>query len=132
VLNDLNLPSPDEAIGWIVEGAGGALVPLNDTELMADLMRSLLLPVVIVARSELGTINHTLLTLEALRARKLCVAGVVMVGKPDRDNREAIEHYGRVSVLGEMPLLDPLNAAAVRRWAAAELDPYGRLAEFFG
>jgi dethiobiotin synthase len=132
VLNDLKLPSPDEAICWIVEGAGGALVPLNDTELMADLMRSLSLPVVIVARSELGTINHTLLTLEALRARKLCVAGVVMVGKPNRDNREAIEHYGRVSVLGEMPLLDPLNAAAVRRWAVAELDPYGRLAEFFG
>jgi dethiobiotin synthase len=129
-LDDLKLPSADEAIRWIVEGAGGALVPLNDTDLMADLMGSLALPVLIVARSELGTINHTLLTLEALRARKLCVAGVVMVGELNRDNREAIEHYGRVSVLGEMPLLDPLDTATVRQWATTKLDPEGHLLEF--
>ena len=130
LLDDLKLPSVDEAIRWIVEGAGGALVPLNDTDLMADLMGSLALPVVIAARSELGTINHTLLTLEALRARKLCVAGVVMVGEPNRDNCQAIEHYGRVSVLGEMPLLDPLDTATVRQWAATKLDPEGHLLEF--
>ena len=53
---------------WIVEGAGGALVPINDSELMTDLMVRLALPVVVVARSRLGTINHTLLTLEALEA----------------------------------------------------------------
>jgi dethiobiotin synthase len=129
-LDDLKLPSADETIRWIVEGAGGALVPLNDTDLMADLMGSLALPAVIVARSELGTINHTLLTLEALRARKLCVAGVVMVGEPNRDNREAIEHYGRVSVLGEIPRLNPLDTATVRQWAATKLDPKGHLLEF--
>jgi dethiobiotin synthase len=131
-LDDLKLPSPDEGIRWIVEGAGGALVPLNDTDLMVDLMCSLALPVVIVARSELGTINHSLLTLEALHARKLCVAGVVMVGEPNRENREAIEHYGRVCVLGEMPLFNPLDVATVRRWAVAELDPYGHLQGFLG
>ncbi len=54
---------------WIVEGAGGVLVPLNERELMIDLMTVLGLPVVIAARSGLGTINHTLLTIEALRAR---------------------------------------------------------------
>ena len=63
-----------------MEGARGALVPLNDTHRMIDLMRALALPVLVVSRSSLGTINHTLLTLEALRARFLSVAGVVMVG----------------------------------------------------
>ena len=81
----------------------------------------------VVARSTLGTINHTLLTLEALRARSLAVAGVVMVGDPDRDNREAITRYGRVDVLGELPRLEPLSAAALDGWVRGGLDPGGRL-----
>ena len=114
----------------IVEGAGGVLVPINDTELMVDLMRALALPVVVAARSSLGTINHTLLALEALRARNLCAAGVVMVGPPNRDNRAAVEQYGGVPVLGEMPVWKPLEPAAVAEWATRELDPQGRLLEF--
>ena len=112
---------------WIIEGAGGVLVPLNDRDLMADLMRVLALPVLVVARSALGTINHTLLTVEALRARSLCVAGVVMVGDKNSDNRDAIEHYGAVPVLGELPRLEPLDSAALAGWAATELDPHNRL-----
>ena len=112
---------------WIVEGAGGALVPLNDNSLMTDLMQALALPVLIVARAGLGTINHTLLTLEALRARSLCVAGVVMVGDKNPENRDAIEHYGHVAVLGEMPLWNPLDTAPLAKLAATELDLQGRL-----
>ena len=68
----------------------------------------------VVARSTLGTINHTLLTLEALRARSLTIAGVVMVGDGNIDNRRAIEHYGRVQVLGELPMLQPLTPSALQ------------------
>jgi dethiobiotin synthase len=114
---------------WIVEGAGGALVPINDADLMADLMRALALPVLVVARSSLGTINHTLLTLEALRARSLSVPGVVMVGDKNPDNRAAIEQYGRVPVLGEMPVWQTLDSATLADWASRELDPQGRLLE---
>jgi dethiobiotin synthase len=104
--------------GWsIVEGAGGVLVPLNDRELMADLMTALDLPVVVVARSTIGTINHTLLTLEALRARGLAIAGVVMVGEPSPENRMAIEAHGGVTTLGELPRLDPLSADDLKRVA---------------
>ena len=124
------LPRDAESARWIVEGAGGVLVPLNQRDVMADLMRALALPVLVVARSRLGTINHTLLTLEALRSRALCVAGVVMVGDKNQANRAAIEHYGRVPVLGEMPLLDPLDAASLGGWAAAEFDPASRLTEW--
>jgi dethiobiotin synthetase len=75
---------------WIVEGAGGILVPINESTLMIDLIAALAVPSIVVARSTLGTINHTLLTLEALRTRGLPVAGVVMVGPRNADNREAI------------------------------------------
>ena len=84
---------------------------------MADLMVILGLPVVVAARTTLGTINHTLLTLEALRARALRVAGVVMIGDGDADNRAAIEHYGNVSVVAEMPRFDSLTPECLRSWA---------------
>jgi dethiobiotin synthase len=116
---------------WIVEGAGGVLVPLDESHTMAHLMVRLALPVLVVARSTIGTINHTLLTLEALRARSLTVSGVVMVGERRSDNRTAIEHYGQTAVLGEMPRFDPLTPERLSRWARAELDPGGRLEEFF-
>jgi len=120
-------PADSSKAAWIVEGAGGALVPLNDTELMTDLMRALALPVLVVARSGLGTINHTLLTMAALRARDLSIAGVVMVGDPNSDNRAAIEHYGCAPVLGEMPLWNPLDRERLAAWAATSLDPQQRL-----
>jgi dethiobiotin synthase len=124
------LPPDPRAFRWIVEGAGGALVPLNGRDLMIDLMRALALPVLVVARSTLGTINHTLLTLEALRARSLCIAGVIMVGEQNEPNRAAIERYGRVPVLAEMAVLQPLDARTLGLWARTHLDPHGRLLEF--
>jgi len=114
---------------WIVEGAGGVLVPVGDTTNMADLMTRLGLPVVVVARTALGTINHTLLTLEALRLRSIETAGVIMVGVPNADNREAIERYGRVQVLGEMPRIEPLTSERLAIWAVSGLDRQGRLLE---
>jgi dethiobiotin synthetase len=115
---------------WIVEGAGGVLVPLNDRELLIDLVVALRLPVVIVARSGLGTINHTLMTIEVLGRRHVPLAGVVMVGAPDAENRSAIEHYGGVPVLGELPVMNPLTADRLQAWANASLDAGGQLAEF--
>ena len=73
-----SLPGGNNA--WLVEGAGGVLVPVNETHMIADLISRLGLAVVVVARSGLGTINHTLLTLEALRARALPIAGVLLAG----------------------------------------------------
>jgi dethiobiotin synthetase len=107
---------------WIVEGAGGALVPINKEELMIDLIKTLALPVVVVARTELGTINHTLLTLEALRTRELTVAGVVLVGEKRSGTRASIEEFGNIEVLGEMPRFPDLNPATLRAWAEQHLD----------
>jgi dethiobiotin synthetase len=112
---------------WIIEGAGGVLVPINDSEHMVDLARMLSLPVVVVISTKLGTINHTLLTLEALRKRALIVTGVVMVGDKDTQVRETIEAYGLVQVLGEMPTFPDLSRDTLSRWARRELDEQGVL-----
>ena len=106
----------------VAEGAGGALVPVNDIQFMIDLMARLDLPVVITARSTLGTINHTLLTIEALRRRSLTIAGAVMVGPPNQENRRAIEQYGGLPVIGEMPVFEKLSPDTLSAWAAAEFD----------
>ena len=100
---------------WIVEGAGGVLVPLNEEDLMITLIARLNLPTLVVARTTLGTINHTLLTLEALRARSIDVAGVIMVGEANADNRMAVEHYGHLRV-AEMPKMTPLDHASLLTW----------------
>jgi dethiobiotin synthetase len=115
------------SIRWIVEGAGGVLVPLNEHDLMADLMVALGLPVVVVARTTLGTINHTLLTLEALRARSLTIAGVFLVGDRVLSNTEAIMAYGRVPIVAELPRLNPLTPEALAQ-CSRDLDPDNHLA----
>lgn len=98
----------------IVEGAGGVLAPLNDESLIIDLMVRLKLPALVVARSELGTLNHTLLTLEALEKRNIPVLGVVMNGPQNESNRKAIEYYGKTSVLAEIESLDELSPAVLQ------------------
>lgn len=122
------LPSND-GTSWIAEGAGGVLVPVNESQTMVDLISYLALPVLVVARTGLGTINHTLLTLEALNIRHLRVAGVMMIGEPNADNRSAIEQYGHVPVVAEMPILAPLDPGLLGAWSVTHLDPQGRLLE---
>jgi dethiobiotin synthase len=93
----------------IAEGAGGILVPVNDSEFMLDLAWRLGFPVLIAARAELGTINHTLLTVRALRYMKMCVKGVVMIGQRNRDNERSVEHFAAVPVVGSIPWLDTID-----------------------
>ena len=114
---------------WIVEGAGGVLVPLNDRELTADFMVRLGLPVTVVARTTLGTINHTLLTIEALRSRAIEVVGAILVGQPNDENRAAIERYGCLPVLGVLPILTPLSPESLAL-VAGTLDGRGRMLEY--
>ena len=116
-LESLELPASDRLV--VVEGAGGALVPLNARETMRDLMVRWDLPVVLVAATRLGAINQTLLTLDALRARGLDVLGVVLTGEPFADNRAAIERLGRVRVLAELPHAERIYARQVTAWSGS-------------
>src|SRR5258705_7982251 len=112
---------------WIVEGAGGVFAPLSDRESMLDLMVALGLPVVVVARSTLGTINHTRLTVETLRRQKVRVAGVVMVGHADEENRAAIEWHAAAEVIAQMPVFAPLAPEGLAHWATEAFDRNGVL-----
>jgi malonyl-CoA O-methyltransferase len=117
--------TPDRPL--VVEGAGGLLVPLTDADLLIDFFAAAPLPCLLVALSGLGTINHTLLSLEALRARDMEIAGVVLNGPPNPENRAAIERFGKVAVVAELSPLLALDRASVAR-VAEELDRHGALA----
>ncbi|HET9401290.1 MAG TPA: dethiobiotin synthase [Candidatus Acidoferrales bacterium] len=112
-LSKISIPVGARDSALIVEGAGGVLVPVNDTQYMRDVMRELGLPIIVAARNSLGTINHTLLTLAALRASRLRVAGVVLNGESNGGNRESIERYGNVRVIGEIPRMARIDRAAL-------------------
>ena len=103
----LALPGGDGPL--VIEGAGGALVPVTRELLFADLFARWGAPAVIVARTALGTINHSLLTIEALRARLVPILGVAFVGAPQEDSETTIAALGGVRRLGRLPWLDPLT-----------------------
>ena len=112
----LRLPSIVER-KLVIEGAGGLLVPVSETAMMIDLIGHFGLPVVLVARGTLGTINHTLLSLEALRSRALAVAGIVLSGPVLPGNSETIARRGDVRILAELPWVESPDTAAVARLA---------------
>jgi dethiobiotin synthetase len=80
---------------------------------MRDLMQCIGFPVIVAARTTLGTINHTLLTLAALREAHLAICGVALIGDENVENRRAIEHYGDVRVIGQIPMLKKIDRAAL-------------------
>jgi dethiobiotin synthetase len=105
----------------VIEGAGGALVPVTRELLFADLFARWRLPVTIVARTALGTISHSLLTIEALRTRGVPIAGMLFVGDEVADSQATICAIGKLRSLGRLPHLDPLTPETLRE-AAATLD----------
>jgi len=111
----------------VVEGAGGVLVPLDESHTMLDLMKAMGMPVVLVARAGLGTINHCLLSLEALRCAGLEALGVLFNrtahGAEDfisRDNPAAVERFGRVPVLGDIAYEPGLAGGRAESWRRFE------------
>jgi len=106
----------------IVEGAGGVMVPINAHQFMTDLIKHLNLPVLLLARSTLGTINHTLLSLAQLRHEGISIIGVIMNGPRNRVNLQAIETYGRIPVLAEIEPIPNMDAHSLK-------EAYGRYFE---
>lgn len=111
---ELSLPSGQGDKWLIVESAGGVLVPLNRSTLQIDLFARRHAPVIVVARTALGTINHSLLTLEALKARAVPVLGIVFTGDAMPDTERTIVEFGRVKRLGRLPRLATLDAQTLR------------------
>lgn len=98
----------------VIETAGGVLTPLSDRALTIDMLERWSLPAILVARTSIGTINHSLLTLEALRKRAIAVTGIIFVGDADAGAQHSIETIGGARILGRLPKLDPLNQKTLR------------------
>lgn len=116
----LALPAGDGPL--VVEGAGGVLVPLTRQWSFADQAAAWGQPVVLVARTALGTINHSLLSIEALRARGVTLLGVAFIGDAVEDSEAVIAEVGQVRRLGRLPRLADLNAATLAAAFAAQFD----------
>lgn len=117
----LTVPEVDGPL--VIEGAGGVLVPLTRTTTFADLFARWKLPAVLCARTRLGTINHTLLSLEALRARNVPVLGVAFIGGAEPETESIICEIGRTRKLGRLPMLNPLTSATLRQVFTAAFSP---------
>jgi len=108
---------------WLViEGAGGVLVPITRHVLQAEIFARWNAPVVLCARTALGTINHSLLSIEALRTRGIAILGVAFVGDEMKDSEAIICEMGKVKRLGRLPFLPDLDAASLRAAFAENFD----------
>lgn len=119
-LHDFVVPQVDGPL--IIEGAGGALVPVNPQLLFADLFAHWALPAIIVASTRLGTINHSLLTIEALRSRKVPIHGIAFIGEENADSEQTICRIGEVPHLGRLPLIEGLSPATLKAAFDANFD----------
>jgi dethiobiotin synthetase len=113
-IDSRSLRIPELARPLIIEGAGGLMVPLNRRELYVDVFARWKAPVILCARTTLGTLNHTLLSLEALARRAVPVLGLALIGEPHADNERTLAAMGGVPVLGRLPPLHPLTPASLR------------------
>ena len=106
-ISSLNLPSIKEAL--VVETAGGLMVPLTRSFLQIEQIKSWNLPVILVCRSSLGTLNHTLLSIEALKKRNIRILGIVVNGEKHIDNPKTLKEFSGLPIIAEFPLVEKLN-----------------------
>ena len=118
------IKKPNTIKPLIIEGAGGVLVPLNKKNLIIDLIKKFRLPVIIVSKSILGTINHTLMTLEILKKNKIKVFGVVLNNvknkKEGNDNAKSIETFGKIKVLTQISSVNPITKKRIETLSKKE------------
>jgi dethiobiotin synthetase len=113
---------PETQRPLVIEGGGGLYVPLNEEYLYIDYIQEHALPVVLVSRHYLGSINHTLLSLAALKERGIQPLGIVFNGDENKDTERSIARFSHVPVLGRIEEIANLNSPTIERWAASFAD----------
>ena len=107
----------------VIEGSGGLMVPLDGRTLYVDVFAKWQIPLVLCARTTLGTINHSLLSVEALRSRGIDLLGVAFIGESNPESERSICEIGHARRLGRLPPLSPLASATLRTAFASSFDP---------
>lgn len=113
-LDDFVLPETTNEI--IIEGAGGVLVPINDNDFVIDVARELGCPIILVANLYLGSINHTLLTVDYLKRNKIPVKGIIFNGESNLESETIIEKHSGYKVLLRLPKLSMINKEIIKYW----------------
>lgn len=112
-LSDFSLPNTQRNL--IVEGAGGVFVPINNKETMLDLMKAFQLPVIVVIKHYLGSINHSLLSIDVLKSHQIEIKGIIFNGEPNPDSEEIILSMSRIPCLGRIPHLTEINSESLKK-----------------
>ena len=112
---NISLPFSERPI--IIEGAGGVLVPLNHNYFIADLIKKLNSEVVLVIQNYLGSINHSLLTIEALKVRNIPIKGMVFNGAPHKMSEDIIEHFSGLKVIGRLLPEKSITTEVIHKYA---------------
>ena len=124
LINPSKLKVPTKTCNVIIETAGGLMVPLNRQFLQIDLLQEWMLPIVLVARSGLGTLNHTLLSIEALRKRGIPILGIILNGLHHQDNPKTIEQFTNIPIIAELPKLQEVSAKSLsHEWINQKIEP---------
>ena len=113
--SDCQIPKTDKPL--IIEGAGGLLVPLNDEECIIDLIKKLKVEVILVSQHYLGSINHTLLSIEALKNRKIPIKGILFNGDENKDTENIILSKSGLNNLGRIPTLKTVDKTSIKEIA---------------
>lgn len=121
-IDPARLAPPEGDAPLIIEGAGGLLVPLTEDLLYADLFARWQIPTILCARTSLGTINHTLLSVEAMKHRNIPLLGIAFIGEENRETQRVIARMSDARVLGRLPWMTQLNCEALRRAFAENFD----------
>ena len=104
----------------VIEGAGGLNVPINSNYLMSDLCQKLNIPLILVSRTKLGTINHTLMSLEVIKKKKINLLGIIFFGKQELEKLETIKFFGKkilkknIKILGRLPVAKELSRNTIQ------------------
>lgn len=106
-LDKINFPKTDNHL--IIEGAGGLMVPLNEKKLIIDLIKKLNVEVILISENYLGSINHTLLSIELLKQRGINIKGIIFNGDENLESQRYIEQYTKIKNLGIIPRLSVIN-----------------------
>jgi dethiobiotin synthetase len=108
-----NIMTPETKGDLVIEGAGGLMVPLNKCDLLIDLIPHLHAEAVLVSQHYLGSINHTILSIEALRSRNINIAGIIFNGGENKDTESIIKSVCAVPILGRIPEIDDINLSNI-------------------
>ncbi|HCQ30224.1 MAG TPA: dethiobiotin synthase [Flavobacteriales bacterium] len=111
--DDLKIPETDNHL--IIEGAGGIMVPLNNEKTFLDVFKQWNLPVILVSRHYLGSINHTLLSIDILKQVDIPIKGIIFVGEENKPTETVIENISGINILGRIDYFNELNAENIKK-----------------